>query len=45
MTVLMIIGVFLFMGWIYFFVRKINSFSFRKYKYGFFSNDIAGRLS
>lgn len=40
MTVLMIIGVFLFMGLIYFFIRKINSFSFRKYKYGFFSNEL-----
>ena len=40
MTVLMIIGVFIFMGLIYFFIRKINSFSFRKYKYGFFSNEL-----
>ena len=40
MTVLMIIGVFFFMGLIYFFIRKINSFSFRKYKYGFFSNEL-----
>ena len=40
MTVLMFIGVFLFMGLIYFFIRKINSFSFRKYKYGFFSNEL-----
>lgn len=40
MTVLMFIGVFLFMGLIYFFIRKINSFSFRKYKYGFFSSEL-----
>jgi hypothetical protein len=40
MTVLMIIGVFLFMGLIYFFIRRINTFSFRKYKYGFFSSEV-----
>ena len=40
MTVLKIIGVFLFMGLIYVFIRKINSFSFKKYKYGFFSNEL-----
>ena len=40
MTVLMFIGVFLFMGLIYFFIRKINSFSFRKYNYGFFSSEL-----
>ncbi|MDY0050995.1 MAG: hypothetical protein RBR65_00520 [Aliarcobacter sp.] len=40
MTVLKIIGVFLFMWLIYFFIRKINSFSFKKYKYGFFSSEL-----
>ncbi|BAK72788.1 hypothetical protein [Arcobacter sp. L] len=40
MTVLMFIGVFLFMWLIYFFIRKINSFSFRKYNYGFFSSEL-----
>ena len=36
----MIIGVFLFMGLIYFLIRKINSFSYKKYKYGFFSSEL-----
>jgi hypothetical protein len=40
MTVLKIIGVFLFVGLIYFFITKINSFSYKKYKYGFFSNEL-----
>uniref|UniRef100_UPI0040472CE3 hypothetical protein n=1 Tax=Aliarcobacter sp. TaxID=2321116 RepID=UPI0040472CE3 len=40
MTVLMILGVFLFMWLIYFFIRIINSFSFRKYKYDFFSSEV-----
>ena len=40
MTVLKIIGIILFMGLIYFIIRKINSYSFRKYNYGFFSNEL-----
>lgn len=40
MTVLKIIGIILFMGLIYFIIRKINSFSFRKYNYSFFSNEL-----
>ena len=40
MTVLMILGVFLFMWLIYFFIRIINLFSFRKYKYDFFSSEV-----
>jgi hypothetical protein len=40
MTVLKIIGVFLFVGLIYFFITKINSFSYKNYKYGFFSSEL-----
>jgi hypothetical protein len=40
MTVLKIIGIFLFIGLIYFFIIKINSFSYKKYKYDFFSNEL-----
>jgi hypothetical protein len=40
MTVLKIIGVFIFMWLVYFFIKKINSFSFKKYKYGFFSSEL-----
>ena len=40
MTVLMILGVFLFMWLIYFFIRIINSFSYKKYKYDFFSSEV-----
>lgn len=40
MTVLKIIGVFLLVGLIYFFITKINSFSYKNYKYGFFSNEL-----
>ncbi len=40
MTVIMILGVFLFMWLIYFFIRIINSFSYKKYKYDFFSSEV-----
>lgn len=40
MTVLKIIGVFLLVGLIYFFITKINSFSYKNYKYGFFSSEL-----